>query len=101
MSVLVREMEGEVGWGVKVLVSQLITRLYHGVKEELLPLMELPGVKQVCVRARIPLCLMISRTYMCVCIYTPLVRPRVCVCGGPGGGVKVLVSQLITRLTTE
>lgn len=34
-------------WGVKVLVKQLVLRLYHGVREELTPLMEISGVKQV------------------------------------------------------
>lgn len=35
-------------WGIKVVIKQLVARIWYGVREELTPLMEIPGVKQVC-----------------------------------------------------
>eukprot|EP00123_Amoebidium_parasiticum_P009624 comp19603_c0_seq1/m.23083 comp19603_c0_seq1/g.23083 ORF comp19603_c0_seq1/g.23083 comp19603_c0_seq1/m.23083 type:complete len:1020 (-) comp19603_c0_seq1:139-3198(-) len=49
MAAFVKELKG-VGWGLGLLMEQLVRRIFHGVKDELLPLVEIQGVKQA--RAR-------------------------------------------------
>lgn len=39
-------------WGIRALTKQLVERLWHGAREELTGLLDIPGIKQVLCQAR-------------------------------------------------